>query len=143
MDEAEHGVIFFSLGSNAKSIFLPQAKVNILIKAFSKLKQRIVWKWETDELPGKPDNVLIGKWLPQDDILAHPNTKMFISHGGLGSVVESMYHGVPIVGMALFGDQMANIQTVVRDGWAVSVDPNILTEESITDAIQEVLQNPK
>ena len=131
------------MGSNAKSTFLPKEKLEILIKTFAKLKQRVIWKWETDELPGKPDNVLIGKWLPQDDILAHKNVKLFISHGGLGSIVESMYHGVPVVGMALFGDQMANVEAIVKEGWAVSVDPNTLTEESITFGIQEVLQNPK
>lgn len=69
MDEAEHGVIYFSLGSNLKSHFLGDDKVKAILRTFSKMKQHVVFKWETDTLPGKPDNVLIGKWLPQDDIL--------------------------------------------------------------------------
>lgn len=100
-------------------------------------------KWEADVLNGKPDNVLIGKWLAQDDILAHPNVKLFISHCGLGSVVESMAHGVPIVGMPIFGDQMGNLDAILAQGWAVKVDFAIMTEDNLMTAIQEVLQNPK
>ena len=100
-------------------------------------------KWEADVLDGKPDNVLIGKWLPQDDILAHPNVKLFISHCGLGGVVESKCHGVPIVGMPLFGDQMGNLDAILAEGWAVKVDFATITEDNLMTAIQEVLQNPK
>lgn len=42
----------------------------------------MLWKWE-DDLPDKPSNIRIEKWLPQNDILGHPNVKLFITHGGL------------------------------------------------------------
>lgn len=100
-------------------------------------------KWEADTMEGKPENVLIGKWLPQDDILAHPNMKLFISHCGLGGVIESKYHGVPIVGFPLFGDQPGNAANIEAEGWAVKVDLGTLTEKSLKNAIEEVLGNPK
>jgi glucuronosyltransferase len=53
------------LGSNAKSDNLPQEKIDILMKTFAKFKQRVIFKWESNDLPGKPDNVLTEKWLPQ------------------------------------------------------------------------------
>jgi glucuronosyltransferase len=62
-------VIYFSLGSNLKSSEMPETTKNALTDAFSKLKQRILWKWETDTMPGKPNNVKLGNWLPQADIL--------------------------------------------------------------------------
>ncbi len=143
LDGAEHGAIFFSLGSNAKSNLMTKEKVEILMKVFGKLKQRVIFKWETDSLPGQPDNVLTGKWLPQDDILAHKNVKIFISHCGLGSTVESLYHSVPIIAMPIFGDQMSNADKIFEEGWAVRVDYAILSEEGLTKAIKEVLENPK
>jgi glucuronosyltransferase len=94
LDGAKDGAILFSLGSNAKSTYLPESKIAVLLKVFGMIKQRVVMKWESDELPGKPQNVFISKWLPQDDILAHPNVKAFISHCGLGGVVEAKFHGV-------------------------------------------------
>lgn len=39
------------------------------MSVFSKLKQRVIVKWDTEEINYKPKNVLIKKWLPQDDIL--------------------------------------------------------------------------
>lgn len=99
-------------------------------------------KWESDSLEGKPDNVFIGKWLPQDDILAHKNVKLFITHGGLGSTVESKYHGVPIVGIPLFGDQEQNVEIIVKEGWAVKVEISTLSRESLYNAVTEVLNNP-
>lgn len=100
-------------------------------------------KWESDELVGKPSNVLISKWLPQDDILAHSNVKLFISHCGLGSVAEANYHGVPIVGMPIGIDQLTNADKVVKEGWGVKIDFANLKENDLLLAIQQVLKNPR
>lgn len=81
IDDSEHGVIFFSLGSFLQSSEMPEEKIEILLKAFSKLKQRVIWKFE-DESYKVPLNVLVKNWLPQSDILAHPNIILFITHGG-------------------------------------------------------------
>lgn len=81
IDSAEHGVIFFSLGSFLQSSEMPREKIDIFLAAFSKLKQRVIWKFE-DESYKVPSNVLVKKWLPQSDILAHPNIVLFITHGG-------------------------------------------------------------
>lgn len=115
----------------------------MLLKVFTRLKERIVIVWESETLEGKPDNVMIGKWLPQDDILAHPNVKLFVTHGGLGSIVESMYHGVPIVGTPIFGDQIPNVEIVVSNGWGVKVDFKSMNETLLYDGIRKVLDEPR
>jgi glucuronosyltransferase len=71
MDEAKDGVIFFSLGSNVKSSKMSPEKVKEFLDAFAELSQRVLWKWETDSLPDQPKNVMLGKWLPQNDILGN------------------------------------------------------------------------
>jgi glucuronosyltransferase len=69
IDEAAEGVIYFSMGSALYSSDMPESKLKEFTDAFAKQKQRILWKWETDALPGKPENVKISKWFPQSDIL--------------------------------------------------------------------------
>lgn len=59
----------------------PKEKIDAFLNAFSKLKQRVIWKFE-DESYEVPTNVLVRKWLPQSDILGHPNCILFIGHGG-------------------------------------------------------------
>ncbi len=69
----------------------------MFLSVFGKLKQRVLWKWETENMPDKPDNVKLVKWAPQQDILGHKNTKLFITHSGQSSTQETLCHGVPVV----------------------------------------------
>ncbi|KAJ8954686.1 hypothetical protein NQ318_011378 [Aromia moschata] len=111
---------------------------------FSKLKEKVLWKWEDDVLPGQPPNVKLGKWFPQQDILAHPNVKVFITHGGLLSTTETVYHGVPILAIPVFADQHHNAATAVRNGYALSLayhDPKF-SEENLLHMLKELLYNP-
>lgn len=68
LDTAKDGVIFFSMGSNLKSADLSLEFRAGLLKLCGGLKQTILWKFEED-LPGKPENVVISSWLPQAEIL--------------------------------------------------------------------------
>jgi hypothetical protein len=47
-------------------------------------------------------------WAPQMAILSHPSTVLFVTHGGLGSLHESMYAGVRTALMPFYGDQPSN-----------------------------------
>lgn len=96
IDSSKHGVIYFSMGSNLQSKDLPKEKREAFVNAFSKLKENVIWKFEDDSFENKPKNVLISDWLPQNDILAHPNVKLFITHGGLLGTTEAIYHGKPM-----------------------------------------------
>ncbi|CAO1423153.1 unnamed protein product [Diamesa serratosioi] len=143
LDNAKDGVIYFSLGSNVQSSKLPVEKRDALLKTFASLKQKVMWKWEDGDLPGKPDNVFIQSWWPQDDILAHPNVKVFITHGGLLGSTEAIYHGVPVVGIPIFGDQELNMARAVRAEYGLMVKYNNLTQTALTWALKEMLDNPK
>lgn len=73
LDNSKEGVIYFSLGSNLKPSVLPEEKRKAILEAFSKLNVKILWKWDEDNLPGQPKNVVIGKWFPQVDVLGELN----------------------------------------------------------------------
>uniref|UniRef100_A0A182YRP9 Uncharacterized protein n=1 Tax=Anopheles stephensi TaxID=30069 RepID=A0A182YRP9_ANOST len=101
IDGAEEGVILFSLGTNLLSSSIPPELLSAILETFRNIKQRVIWKWDTHDMPNKPANVMLVDWLPQDDILAHPNVRLFIMHGGLGGIAEALFHGVPIVPIAI------------------------------------------
>ena len=113
------------------------------LNVFSRLKQRVLWKWETEFMPGLPPNVKLSKWVPQQDVLGHPNTKLFITHGGLLSTQEATYHGVPLVGIPIFADQDLNTQQAERAGYALTLEFLELTEDGLLNAINEILTNQK
>jgi glucuronosyltransferase len=107
------------------------------------VKQRVVMKWESDTLEGKPDNVFISKWLPQDDVLAHKNIKLFISHCGYGGLIEAKYHGVPILATPMFADQPANAEIIEKEGWGRKIQLNEITADELRNEINEIITNPK
>ncbi|XP_055374507.1 uncharacterized protein LOC129607504 [Condylostylus longicornis] len=140
---SKHGAILFSLGSNAKIEYINSDVIKNIYTTFTNLKQNIIWKWDSEILPGNSTNILFKNWLPQDDILAHPNLKLFITHGGKGSLIEAAYHGVPMVGIPLFADQHGNIREMVKKGFGVGIDITNLTIDSFENVINDVLTNEK
>lgn len=69
LNESEHGVVYFSMGSMVRLSTLTPEQHLAFTTVFSRLRQRVLWKWEEDVMPNQPDNVKIAKWLPQRDIL--------------------------------------------------------------------------
>jgi hypothetical protein len=57
------------------------------------------WQHWAQPMADAPPNVLLSAWLPQLDILAHPNVKLFITHGGAGSLQEALCYKTPMVGI--------------------------------------------
>ncbi|KAM7348772.1 UDP-glycosyltransferase UGT5-like isoform 4-T4 [Cochliomyia hominivorax] len=141
MESSQKGVIFFSLGTNVQGSNLSKDKAKMIFNVLSKLPYTVLLKWGDSDFPGHSKNMIYRNWLPQDDILAHPKVKLFITHGGMGSVVESQYHGVPMVGIPFFGDQHANIANVVKSGYGLGLEYARFSEEAFRNAVLEVLEN--
>jgi len=139
----KEGFIYFSMGSIIKAKTMPEKFRKALVNAFSRLKQRVLWKWETEKMDDLPKNVKLSKWVPQQDVLAHPNIRLFITHGGLLSTEEAIYHGVPLAGIPMFGDQDWNMKQSETSGFALTMEFSELTEEKIVATITKILETPK
>ncbi|KAK8730232.1 hypothetical protein OTU49_008164 [Cherax quadricarinatus] len=113
----------------------------ILVQVFASLKQRVLWKWDKDTMDDLPPNVRLGKWLPQQDILGDPRLRLFITHGGLLSTLESMYHGVSVLGIPVFADQQSNMIKVQRDGWGKVLFWDQLTFDNLKNTIDIVMND--
>ncbi|KAK4883758.1 hypothetical protein RN001_000029 [Aquatica leii] len=141
-NNAEHGVIFFSLGTIINSNMFTDEDINAFLNVFSKLQEVVVWKFNVN-VQNVPKNVFISEWLPQNDILGHPKTKLFITHCGRLSTQEAIYHAVPIVGIPYFVDQTENMARLINKGVAVYLNNKHFTFENIHGVLTEVLHNPK
>ncbi|XP_060823991.1 UDP-glycosyltransferase UGT5-like [Bombus pascuorum] len=142
LDDATNGFIYFSLGNNARSASLPLETRRLFWDVFAKLPYRVIWKFEED-FPPKPDNVYIGKWLPQQTILAHPNIKLFIYQGGRQSSEETIHYGVPVLGFAIFGDQYYQVARMEALGIGKFLEITTLKKNELENAIIELITNKK
>lgn len=139
MDGAEHGVILISWGSIVRAETLPLPMLDGMLKAIRRLKQRVIWKWENDTIPDKPDNLYISKWLPQRDILCHPKVKAFMSHAGLMGSSEAVYCGVPVIATPMYGDQFLNAAAFVRRGMGVILHLKDINENNVIKSVKKIL----
>jgi len=142
MSKHTEGVVYVSFGSSVKPNEMSASRKNAFIEAFGKLKYQVIWKWNEDSIPNLPSNVLLTKWTPQQDLLGHPNLKVFVTHGGLLSLQEAICHQTPLIGIALGNDQVPNIIRAEQKGYAIRLDWANFTSEGFVSAIERAINDP-
>ncbi|CAD5213408.1 unnamed protein product [Bursaphelenchus xylophilus] len=121
-------IIYFSLGSITTTKYLPEAFTANIIKAMESLPQfQFIYKIDPGDeksksMAKKNSNIFFTHWAPQTKILESPKTKLFVSHGGYNSIIESAYYGVPTLVMGSHIDQHRNGKLAERNGWGSTVD---------------------
>uniref|UniRef100_A0A672UQ10 UDP-glucuronosyltransferase n=1 Tax=Strigops habroptila TaxID=2489341 RepID=A0A672UQ10_STRHB len=135
----KHGIVVFSLGSMVYN--LSDEKSNIIARALSQIPQKVLWRYKGKKPETLGSNTRIYDWIPQNDLLGHPLTKAFITHGGTNGIYEAIYHGIPMVGIPMFADQHDNIAHMRAKGAAVALDFSTLTTQDLADALKTVLNN--
>ncbi|HEY3609797.1 MAG TPA: glycosyltransferase [Pseudonocardiaceae bacterium] len=89
------------------------------------------------EFGDQPAGVRIVRYLPQAEIL--PRCDLVISHGGSGSVVGALAHGVPVVLLPIGADQPHNTEQCLRLGVGKELDPVSVTPRDVRAAVAEVM----
>lgn len=136
------GFVLFGVGSIIKMDEMPKKMLDVFLRVFARLDQRVVWQWKGTHQPANiSDNVLLLDWLPQQDLLGHKNCKVFMTHGGLLSTQEAVYHGVPVLGLPFISDQLLNMDKAVRDGYAIQMNWGELDEDRLYEALKQLIHD--
>ncbi|XP_068831879.1 UDP-glucuronosyltransferase 2B17-like isoform X9 [Capricornis sumatraensis] len=136
----ENGIVVFSLGSMVSN--MSEDRAEVIASAFAQIPQKVLWRYDGKKPDNLGPNTRLYKWLPQNDLLGHPKTKAFITHGGSNGVYEAIYHGIPMVGTPLFADQADNIARMKSKGTAVRLDLETMSTRDLLNALKEVINNP-
>ncbi|XP_046675209.1 UDP-glycosyltransferase UGT5-like [Homalodisca vitripennis] len=143
MDNALGGVVYFSLGTLMPLQTLPEHLIKTFISVFEKLPYKVLVKASPEEMPQIPSNVFPAKWIPQQAVLAHPNCRLFVTHGGLFSQWEALDAGVPVVALPFIGDQFFNARFYEELQVGVRIPLESVTNHSLAAAILEVMENQR
>ena len=113
------------------------------MNVFSRLEQKVILKLASQYwVEAAPPNVLVVPWVPQQAVLAHNKTRLFITHCGMHGVLESIHYAVPMVGMPVFIDQGDVLKRIQEADIGVGVNKEV-SEEDLYSAILEVRDNPR
>ncbi|XP_051896231.1 UDP-glucuronosyltransferase 2A1-like [Pristis pectinata] len=135
----EHGLIVMSLGTLVGS--LPMQITKQIAEAFAQVPQKVIWRYDGEIPPNTGSNTLLARWIPQNDLLGHPNTRVFISHGGTNGIYEAIYHGVPVIGMPLLFDQFDNLFRLESRGAAKVMNVATMHSTDLLQALNELINS--
>ncbi|XP_069313221.1 UDP-glucuronosyltransferase 2A1 isoform X4 [Eulemur rufifrons] len=103
---------------------------------------KVLWRYGGKKPATLGNNTQLYDWIPQNDLLGHPKTKAFITHGGTNGIYEAIYHGIPMVGVPMFADQPDNIAHMKAKGAAVEVNLNTMSSADLLNALRAVINEP-
>jgi UDP:flavonoid glycosyltransferase YjiC (YdhE family) len=89
----------------------------------------------------QPEHVHVEQWVPQSLLL--PHTHLVVSHGGSGTVIAALAHGLPQVVIAMGADQMHNADRVQALGVGRSLHPLTTTPAEIRDTVAALLSDDR
>ena len=92
------------------------------------------------EFGPQPAHIHIERYIPQAAIL--PRCAAVVSHGGSGSVIGALAHGLPMVLIPIGADQPLNAARCAALGAARVLDAVDATPESVREAVATVLAEP-
>ncbi|GAA3932882.1 hypothetical protein GO495_16770 [Chitinophaga oryziterrae] len=140
-------LIFASLGSQVLSYgkqgtdLLKQLIAIMTMPGMDNLEMVLSIGPETDKgvLGQIPSNVTVVSWISQIDILAVASAA--IIHGGLGTVKECLFYGVPMLVIPFTRDQPSNAKRIVYHGLGLAADLRDLEISQLKEDLLQLLQN--
>uniref|UniRef100_A0A0N5BI84 glucuronosyltransferase n=1 Tax=Strongyloides papillosus TaxID=174720 RepID=A0A0N5BI84_STREA len=117
--------ILISFGTYSRTIHMPEDMKKGLLESIRQLNDTtFILKYEEPEDgTGKDiENLVLTKWMPQSDLLNDKRLSLFITHGGMGSITELSFRGVPALVIPIMGDQNRNAKLVERQNFGISMN---------------------
>jgi UDP:flavonoid glycosyltransferase YjiC (YdhE family) len=131
-------LIYFAMGSSGT----PAIVANI-IESFAGKPYQVIApvKQLLSKVPGikVPPNVLVTDWLPAHEV--NKMADLSLIHGGLGTVMTAALAGKPVVGIGMQPEQVANLDCLVRKGFAIRVPKSKDPSARIHQAIEQLLHD--
>ena len=139
IDSAQNGAVIVSLGSIIN--WMPSEIQDKLVAAFHHFPHlNFIFKFGKETR--KDGNVMFVSWIPQNDLLGHQNTKLFITHCGQNAQYDALYNAIPVIALPVNGDQPYNAVSMQAKGFGIKLDILHINEDDVISAIEEIMNNP-
>jgi MGT family glycosyltransferase len=134
----EKKIIYISLGTINNNCMDFYHKC---IEAFSEECYQVIMsvgsKIEISSLQPLPNNFVVRNYIPQLEVLKHAD--VIISHGGLNSVSEALYYGVPVITIPMANDQPAVARRLTELGAGMELKMEEITTDLLLNTVKTIL----
>lgn len=145
--DAHPSVVYVAFGSVTR---LTDEQVRSMIEVVRGLgdEHQVLWVLSREQqrkfLPDKdelPANLRVEEWIhSQHSVLAHPNVRVFFTHGGSNSFHEGVYFGKPLLVRPICIDQYDHAVRAVDTGVGLAVErPDIVDTADVLDKLVRLL----
>jgi MGT family glycosyltransferase len=93
-----------------------------------------------EELGPTPPNARVEGYVPQELLL--PHCDLVVCHGGSGTLLGALDHGLPMLIVPVQADQPENARAVAAAGAGRVLPPEQLTPASVGAAVRALLEEP-
>ncbi|MGV0836625.1 macrolide family glycosyltransferase [Mycolicibacterium thermoresistibile] len=137
-DRVDDGVVLIALGTayHDRADFF-----RACVAAFADPRRHVVLaigdKVDPAVLGAVPSHVEVHAAVPQLQVLRH--AAVFVSHAGMGSVMEALSHRVPIVAVPQMTEQQANADRIAELNLGVRLRQDQVTAAGLRAAVDEVV----
>lgn len=140
-------MILFSLGTRFSWRTTSVELEKSFVEAFAQLSDYdIFWTYDgknASDIRRVHKHIKLAKWWPQPHLLSQPEMRLFVSHGGKGSLSEALYYGVPMLGLPLLGDQRVNLRKMQKKQWGLTLDARNVSQGTILNGIESILTDDR
>jgi UDP:flavonoid glycosyltransferase YjiC (YdhE family) len=88
----------------------------------------------------QPPNIRVHRFVPQSDIL--PYCSGVVTHGGSGSVLGALAHGLPLVVVPQGADQYKNASRIADAGAGIDLSRQDVTATAVRASVRRILADP-
>lgn len=139
VEQSKQGIIVVSFGGSV--INVPPSITSKMASAFKQLDLRVVWR--VNITSPDPSRIMTSTWIPQNDLLGHEKTKLFVSHCGKNGQYEALYHAVPILCLPIYGDQGYNAERIKIKQFGLRADMRTASTEELASLMKQIVYEDK
>ncbi|XP_055611679.1 UDP-glucosyltransferase 2-like [Uranotaenia lowii] len=115
-------------------------RVDKIIKALERLQTTVVWNWNQGQLVNTSARIFQAYNLPQEEILAHPKVKLFITGGGQRNIEDAIHHRVPVLGISYSSSLEHYLRQIAKNEAGIISLIDFETQATIIEKLQDVFE---
>ena len=138
--DADDPLVYITLGT----VFSSAPVLRMVVAATAELPVRVLVTvgpaGDPSALGELPSNVHVERYVPQGQVL--PLSAAVVSHGGSGTLLGTLAHGLPQLCLPQGADQFINADAAAAAGASLTIEGDALSAEAVRTAVEQLLSVP-